>query len=83
MSLLVICLFVGFLLLLLQVPLALQQVLPCVLWLAAANGSAAATPAVAAAGHHCAQPLHEEILGVPGSLRASLAVYNTQDDIHR
>ena len=80
MNLLVICLFVCFLPLLLQVSLALQQVLRCVLWLAAANGSAAATPAavaaaaVAAAGHHCAQPLHEEILGVPGSLRASLAV---------
>ncbi|OEH77117.1 selenocysteine [Cyclospora cayetanensis] len=36
------------------------------------------------AGHHCAQPLHEEILGAStGSLRASLAVYNTQEDVHR
>ncbi|CDJ40910.1 selenocysteine lyase, putative [Eimeria tenella] len=35
------------------------------------------------AGHHCAQPLHEEVLGVSGSLRASLAVYNTQQDVYR
>ncbi|KAL8272451.1 hypothetical protein Esti_003574 [Eimeria stiedai] len=35
------------------------------------------------AGHHCAQPLHEEILKVPGSLRASLAVYNTEEEIYR
>ncbi|KAL8424367.1 hypothetical protein Efla_000824 [Eimeria flavescens] len=35
------------------------------------------------AGHHCAQPLHEEVLGVPGSLRASLAIYNTEEEIFR
>lgn len=31
-------------------------------------------------GHHCAQPLHERF-GVPVSVRASLGVYNTQEDI--
>jgi cysteine desulfurase / selenocysteine lyase len=31
-------------------------------------------------GHHCAQPLHA-LLGVPGSLRASLYFYNNQEDI--
>jgi cysteine desulfurase / selenocysteine lyase len=34
------------------------------------------------AGHHCAQPLMER-LGVPATTRASLAVYNTQDEIDR
>jgi cysteine desulfurase/selenocysteine lyase len=32
------------------------------------------------AGHHCAQPLHQ-VLGAPGSCRASLAFYNNRDDI--
>jgi cysteine desulfurase/selenocysteine lyase len=32
------------------------------------------------AGHHCAMPLHIE-LQVPASARASLAVYNTKEDI--
>lgn len=31
-------------------------------------------------GHHCAQPLHERF-GVPVSVRASLGVYNTEEDI--
>ena len=32
------------------------------------------------AGHHCAQPLLAA-LGVSGTLRASFAPYNTQDDV--
>jgi len=32
------------------------------------------------AGHHCARPLHRA-LGIPASARASLYVYNTEDDI--
>lgn len=32
------------------------------------------------AGHHCTQPLMAS-LGVPGTVRASLAFYNTKDDI--
>lgn len=32
------------------------------------------------AGHHCCQPLHQW-LGVPGSVRASLAAYNTPEDV--
>ncbi|RYG98149.1 aminotransferase class V-fold PLP-dependent enzyme, partial [archaeon] len=31
-------------------------------------------------GHHCAQPLHS-ILGVGATLRASLYLYNDQDDV--
>lgn len=31
-------------------------------------------------GHHCAEPLID-LLGVPGTVRASVALYNTQDDI--
>ncbi len=31
-------------------------------------------------GHHCTQPLHRH-LGVPGTVRASLAVYNNRADI--
>lgn len=31
-------------------------------------------------GHHCAQPLMER-LGIPGTVRASFAVYNTEEDI--
>ncbi|MEP6391597.1 MAG: cysteine desulfurase [Halioglobus sp.] len=33
-------------------------------------------------GHHCAQPLMER-LGVPGTVRASYSIYNTQDDVTR
>lgn len=32
-------------------------------------------------GHHCAQPLMER-LGIPGTVRASFAVYNTMDEVH-
>ncbi|HBL99005.1 TPA: cysteine desulfurase [Candidatus Dependentiae bacterium] len=32
------------------------------------------------AGHHCAQPLHNK-LGVPGSVRASFYLYNTEYDV--
>jgi cysteine desulfurase/selenocysteine lyase len=31
-------------------------------------------------GHHCAEPLHTQ-LGVPASARASLAFYNTAEEI--
>ena len=31
-------------------------------------------------GHHCAQPLMER-LGVPGTVRASFAVYNTREEV--
>ncbi|MCM1429783.1 MAG: aminotransferase class V-fold PLP-dependent enzyme, partial [Clostridium sp.] len=31
-------------------------------------------------GHHCAQPLMER-LGVPGTVRAGFAVYNTRDEV--
>jgi len=31
-------------------------------------------------GHHCAQPLME-ILGIPGTVRASFAFYNTKEEI--
>lgn len=34
------------------------------------------------AGHHCAQPLHD-YLSVPATLRASLSVYNTKEEIER
>jgi cysteine desulfurase/selenocysteine lyase len=34
------------------------------------------------AGHHCAQPLMAR-LGVPATVRASFAVYNTRDDCDR
>jgi cysteine desulfurase/selenocysteine lyase len=34
------------------------------------------------AGHHCAQPLMER-LGVPATTRASLAVYNTREEVDR
>jgi cysteine desulfurase/selenocysteine lyase len=33
-------------------------------------------------GHHCAQPLMER-LGIPGTVRASYSIYNTQDDVTR
>ena len=32
------------------------------------------------AGHHCTQPLHRE-LGASGSARASLYIYNTEEEI--
>lgn len=31
-------------------------------------------------GHHCAQPIMEQ-LGIPGTVRASLAMYNTKEDV--
>jgi len=34
------------------------------------------------AGHHCAQPLMK-VLGVPATVRASFALYNTVDDVER
>jgi cysteine desulfurase/selenocysteine lyase len=34
------------------------------------------------AGHHCCQPLHRQ-LGVAGSVRASVALYNTSEDVER
>jgi len=33
-------------------------------------------------GHHCAQPLMDR-LGIPGTVRASYSIYNTQDDVTR
>ena len=33
-------------------------------------------------GHHCAQPAHER-LGVRATTRASLAIYNTHDELER
>ena len=33
-------------------------------------------------GHHCAEPLIEH-LGVPGTLRASVGLYNTKEDIDK
>ena len=33
-------------------------------------------------GHHCAEPLIEH-LGVPGTLRASVGLYNTKKDIDK
>ena len=32
------------------------------------------------AGHHCAQPLMERF-GVPATVRASMALYNTREDV--
>ena len=34
------------------------------------------------AGHHCCQILHDK-LGIPASARASLGVYNTNDDLDK
>ena len=31
-------------------------------------------------GHHCAQPLMD-YLGIPGTVRASFAVYNTKEEV--
>jgi len=33
-------------------------------------------------GHHCAQPLMER-MGVPGTVRASFSMYNTEEDVER
>jgi cysteine desulfurase/selenocysteine lyase len=33
-------------------------------------------------GHHCAQPLMAH-LGIPGTVRASLSIYNNMDDLYR
>ncbi|MDQ6984807.1 MAG: aminotransferase class V-fold PLP-dependent enzyme [Candidatus Dojkabacteria bacterium] len=33
------------------------------------------------AGHHCTQILHRDVLNVPASLRASISVYNNEEDI--
>ena len=33
-------------------------------------------------GHHCAQPLMDS-LGIPGTVRASFSIYNTQEDVTR
>ena len=33
-------------------------------------------------GHHCAQPLMEHF-GIPGTVRASFSIYNTQDEVSR
>ena len=33
-------------------------------------------------GHHCAQPVMDRF-GIPGTARASLALYNTREDIDR
>ena len=34
------------------------------------------------AGHHCAQPLMK-FLGTPSTTRASLGLYNTEEDVYR
>jgi cysteine desulfurase/selenocysteine lyase len=34
-------------------------------------------------GFHCAQPLHEEVLNLPSSARASFYIYNTQQEVDR
>jgi len=34
------------------------------------------------AGHHCAMPLMQR-LGIPGTVRASLSLYNSEHDIER
>ena len=33
-------------------------------------------------GHHCAQPVMDAFC-IPGTVRASLAIYNTKDDVDR
>ncbi|CAG1021425.1 cysteine desulfurase / selenocysteine lyase [Patescibacteria group bacterium] len=35
------------------------------------------------AGHHCTQILHKEVFQVPASVRISLSVYNTEEDINQ
>jgi cysteine desulfurase/selenocysteine lyase len=34
-------------------------------------------------GHHCALPLSKTILGKPGSVRASLYIYNTKEEVEK
>lgn len=34
-------------------------------------------------GHHCALPLHKEVLKRPGTVRVSLYIYNTAEEIER
>ncbi len=34
-------------------------------------------------GHHCALPLSKSILGKPGSVRASVYIYNTKEEINK
>ena len=33
-------------------------------------------------GHHCAQPIMDQLC-IPGTIRASFAVYNNKDDVKR
>lgn len=33
------------------------------------------------AGHHCASILHKDVFGIHGSVRASISMYNTKEDI--
>jgi len=33
-------------------------------------------------GHHCTEPLMDRY-GIPGTVRASFALYNTRDDVDR
>ncbi|MEE9254834.1 MAG: aminotransferase class V-fold PLP-dependent enzyme, partial [Pseudomonadales bacterium] len=33
-------------------------------------------------GHHCAMPLME-CLGIPGTVRASFGMYNSEEEVHR
>jgi len=35
------------------------------------------------AGHHCTQILHREVFQIPASVRVSLGIYNTEDDINK
>jgi cysteine desulfurase/selenocysteine lyase len=34
-------------------------------------------------GYHCAQPLHQEVLKLHSSARASFYIYNTPEEIDR
>lgn len=33
------------------------------------------------AGHHCAQILHKEVFNIPASVRVSLSIYNTKEEV--
>jgi len=35
------------------------------------------------AGHHCTQILHRDVLQIPASLRVSMGIYNTEEDIDK
>lgn len=35
------------------------------------------------AGHHCAMPLHREVLKIPATCRASFYLYNSEEDIEK